>query len=306
MEQVARRNITTVAALVAAAGLIAVVPTVTPTLPDVQVRPADLRANVSDVQGSEINALYEHIQHEFGGAGEPILHDVGTGDLLADDGGMGPGGGSPSLNIDELTLDENSVNNLIGAGLDPAVIQEPPIGTIGTADGAAVGGGSASSGLFSFSENAASAVTNFVALSAADSLPMLQAAYQSLTDGLVALELAYNDALVSLQMEAVQQSFGSDNSASDFISWVFSVNNAALAYNETTLNTLLGANFDPDVIHGGLVTALNSEGFTLADWAALFGVSPDDLGQMVSAADATNLLGFLGGVDFASLLPGLF
>lgn len=304
MGQVARRYVTAAAALSAAAGLVVASPTMTPSLPDVQVRATDLTANVSDLHGSEINSLYEHIQQEFSGNTDAIQQDIGPGGLFAGADDLGLGGGSPTLNVDDLTLDENALNNLVGAGFDSSVIQAP-VADVDPSD-ANVFAGNTPGGIFSASDQAVSAATNFIAVSAADLLPGLQAAYQTMTEGLVAAELAFNSVLVNTQLDTVERIFGNNTAASDFVSWVFSLNNAALAQNENMLNSLLGANFDPDAIHTSLVNALNAEGFTLNDWAALLGVSPDDLSQIVSAVASSNLFGLLGSMDLGSIFQGLF
>ncbi|HEU4363277.1 MAG TPA: hypothetical protein VFR27_17470 [Mycobacterium sp.] len=305
MDQVARRYTAAAAAVTAVAGLIAAVPTVSPSLPDVQVRATDLTANVSDLQGSEITALYEHVQQEFSGPSDAVQSAIGPGDLFADQNDLGLGGGSPTLNIDDLTLDENSLNNLIGAGFDPTIFQGPPITAIDPATGN-VFDGNTSSGLFGANDQSVAAAASFISITAADVLPGLQAAYQSMTEGLVTAEMAYNSALVDTQLATVDRFFGTDNPASDFINWVLSLNNTSLAQAETAVNSLLGANFDPDAIQGSLVTALNSDGFTLSDWAGLLGISPDDLSQIVSAAEGSNLFGLLGGMDLGSLFQSIF
>lgn len=300
----ARRCITAAVALTAAGGLAVAVPTLTPSLPDVQVRETDLAANVSDLQGSEISSLYEHVRQEFSGPTDAVQHSIGVGDLFSDQGGLGLAGSGPMLNADDPSFDDSFVSNLIGGGLDPAVIQGPPLLDPVPAN---VFPGGTSGGLFGATEQTISnAMANFIAFSAADAIPGLQAAYQALTEGLVAAELAYNSALVNSQMDTVDQFFGSNTAASDFIDWVLSLNNASLAQTETALNSLLGANFDPEAINSSLVGALNSPGFTVGDWAALLGVSPNELGQIVNAVAASNLFGLLGSTDLGSLFQGIF
>lgn len=299
-----RRCITAAVALTAAGALAGAVPALTPALPDVQIREADLTANVSDLQGSEINALYQHVQQEFSGSTDVVQHSIGVGDLFSTHDGLGLAGSGPVPNADDVSLDDSSVSNLIGGGLDPAIIQGPPI--IDALPANVFPSGTAG-GLFGATDQAISnAMANFIAFSAADAIPGLQAAYQAVTDGLVAAELAFNSALVNSQSASIDQYFGSNTPASDFIGWVFSLNNASLAQTETALNSLLGANFDPQVIHGSLVTALNSEGFTLGDWAKLLGIPPDELSQVVNAVAASNLFGLLGGTDLGSIFGGLF
>lgn len=303
MEQLAGRYMIAVAAL-GAVGLIAAGPVATPSLPDVQIRGFDLAANVSDGAGAELNAFYEHVQQSFGGTLDPA-RDSGVGALISDRDDSALGGiGNALFGGEDTTLDENAVSSLVGAGFDPGPVDQIAVG-VNAPEFNPVAGNS-SSGLFGVNDNITAAAANFMAISAADVIPALQAAYQSLLNGVVAAELAYNDALVSTQLETVERTFGSDTTASDFVSWVFSVNNATLAQNENLLNSLLGANFDPDTIHGSLVTPLNAEGFTLADWANLLGVSPDALSQAVQTFEASNLFDLLGGVDWTALFAGIF
>lgn len=302
MEEAGRRYLTAAAALIAAAGLVAAVPAVILSLPDVQVRETELAASVADLQGSEISALYEQAQQEFSGPTDAVQNAIGPGDLFSDHEDLGLDGGSPTLNVDDLTLAENALSNLIGAGFDPTVIQGPPITGIDPTN-ANIFDGNTPGGLFGANDQGvSSAAASVISIFAADAIPALQAAYQSATESLVAAEMAYNSALVNAQIETVDRFFGTNSPAGDFINWVLSLNNTTLAQTETALNSLLGANFDPEAIQGSLVGALNSGGFTLNDWAGLLGMSPDALGQAVNAADASNLFGFLGALD----LPHLF
>jgi hypothetical protein len=304
MEQVARRYITAAAAVTAAAGLIAAIPALTPSLPDVQVRGTDLTANVSDLPGSEVTALYDVIQQEFSGNTDAVQNAIAPGEVFSGDDGIAFGGGDPSLTADDTTVDPSLVTGLLGGSFDPAVISAGPL--VGVEPGVNAVGGGTSGGLFGGTDALTSAAVSFIALSAADLVPALQAAYQGFTSAVVAAEMAYNDALVNTQVDTVERFFGSGNTASDFISWIFSNNNMLLAQNETALNNLIGANFDPDAIHGSLVTALNAQGFTLDDWAVLLGVSPDELSQVVSAAQSSDLWTLLDGFGLAGIFPGLF
>lgn len=304
MEEVARRYAIAAAALTAV-GVVTVAPVAAPPLHDRQVRAAELVANVVDLHDAQINALYEHIQQEFSGNTDIIQHSIGPGDLFAGDQGIGFGDDSPTLNLDDLGLSENAVTNLIGGGLDPAALQESPFPGFNPAD-SGVFDANTPGGLFSANEGV-NAVANLAAISVVNLVPAAQAVYQTFTDGVVATELALNAALVDAQQSAASELTSGDGVANDFLNWMIGANNAALAQQEITLNNLLGANFDPDAIHGSLVSAFNAEGFTVTDWAVLLGISPAELSQAVQAIDGGTLLSMLtGGIDWAGFFPGLF
>lgn len=304
MDQVASRYLTAATAL-AAAGLVGVVPIATPALPDIQVRAVGLAANAADLADAQINALYDHIQQEFSG-GVDLSPEIGAGQLPADGGDAALGGiGDAVFNGDDVTLDDNAVTDIVGGGFDPGLLDEGAVAAVSAPDVYTLGG-TGSVGALNLNENIVAAATNFFALSAVDLLPAMQAAYQGFTSGVIAAELALNSALVGSQLDTVEQFFGTDSITNDFVSWILSVNNASLAQTEIALNSLLGAQFDPALIHGSLVDGLNADGFTLGDWAALLGVSPDELSQFIAYFEGSDLFAALSGLDWTSLFPGLF
>lgn len=300
MEQVTRRCVAAGAAL-AACGFVVATPAVKSTLPDVQVRDADLLADVSELNHSQVSAFYDLVQQELGGNADLDLahHDVDPGAaLFGGDGGTFNTIDTPALNADGIMLDQSLLGSLFGADSVAEILREGAINGVNPIGAGAVGGitpggefGSDAQGGDTAATNAAAAVANVIAA--------FPAAYQSFTEGVVAAEMALNSYLVSAQETAANQAFGAGSPNSDLVNFMFNLSNMALAHNEDSLNSLLGANFDPGAIQSSLLTNFDPEGLSQAQWAAALGLTPDDFTAIVAAVGSNDYLSLLGG-----LFPG--
>lgn len=298
MDRVARRHLTAAAA----AALVAATPTVLPSLPSAQVRGVHLAANVSDLLNAQLNTLYTQIQQEVSAHAAP---GISIAELFTDHDSGDPGMAGLAPGGEDLTLDTNSVNQLIGPGFDPTVVDGTTILSSILPDASSFDA-AAPGGIFSANEQVVSAFANFASFSAADMIPVMQTAYQTFTNAVVAAELAVNAAIVNAQMSAAEHLVNSGEAPGDFVSWVFSANNATLAEHENMLNSLLGVNFDPDAIHSSLVGAFSAEGMGASDWAALLGIDSAQLSQFVEASGVSDFLAWLTGMDWTTLFSGLF
>ncbi len=303
MDRVTRRCAAAGAGLTVGA-LIAAAATATPSLPDIQVREADLAAaNVSDVADLQTNTLYEHVQQEFSGVDLDQAHS-GLAELAPGYAGGLAGVTDPGVNFGELPLDQALQDGLLGVGFDPAVLHGTPVVDPNVPDAGGFDGGVPGGGMLGGDQtaNAAGTVASSVALALQD----LPAAYQAFTDGVVSTELALNQALVDFQVAAADKLFGADNIPNEFANWMFSVSNTTLAQAETALNNLLGANFDPDAIHSSLLSGLDLGNFAQDGWLALLGLDPAAIDAVIHAAEVGSWSVVLASFGVPDLFSSLF
>jgi hypothetical protein len=313
MEQVARRYIAAAAALTAGS-LVAAIFTVTPALPDVQVRDADLAANPSGLD-SQIDVFHDLFQREFGD--NPDFFEPGVSgnadftqsefalEQILSDGNALNNAVNPTVDVGSLIpdYDQNTLNelpdgtlNLEGVSQLPGISVDTP--DVNGFDGASLGPG----GLAGAGGQAASAGTaEATAISLADAIPALQAAYDTFTAGVVNAELELNHALADAQAAAADKLFGEDSTGADVANWMFSVSNMMLAHNEDALNSLLGADADSGTLQDSLLVHFDANDLAQAGWAALLGLDPDDFDAVVDAAQSGSLSVLLNG-----LFPGVF
>lgn len=308
MEQVAHRCITVAAAGLTVGGLIAAIASVTPALPDVQVRDLGLAASLQVDSNVQVETVENHIRPDLVGAGDLDHAQNGLADVLFGSGqGDLQGLTDPTSNTSEFTLDQSELTNLLGGGFAPDAIRaglylDPITGAVtlpgisGTV-GSAVNANEATTA----ANAAAAAATSMIGL--AQSLPLAQQAFSS---GVAAAELQFNSALVDAQASAADR-FGADSNATEVVNWIFNLNNSVLAHNEASINSLLGISLDPSELQASLLTQADPSGAAAEQaWNALSALNPDEFTAVVNAIQADSLAVLLGNVDWSGLFPGLF
>lgn len=305
MQQIARRCVAA-AAVLTAGGLVAAVSSVTPSSPDVQVRDFDLAASLQTDLSSLIDAVENHFQPELSGIGDLGQPDISFGELFFDRGDDALSGSAvPTLNFSDLTLDQNLFSSLLGGGFAEA-LRDGLMVAPGAAGAADAFDGLNPGSLFGGNEQGASSAANAAALAAFSAVQGLPAAYQGFTDGVSAVELWYNNALVEAQEAAAEHLSGGNGTIDSAINWMFDVHNMMLGQNEDALNQVLGVSLSAPDVHDSLLTSFNPEDLSPAAWADLAGLTPSDFTAFANAADADNILILLGNIDWSGIFPGIF
>ncbi|WP_233424655.1 hypothetical protein [Mycolicibacter heraklionensis] len=294
MEHLARRCATVAAAALGVSGLVAVLTSMTPALPDVQIRDIDLAAANLDVTPG-LDVIENHVRPDFVGSGGADGPYINLGSLLFGGGDDAYGVGS-AFNAGDL--DATVLNELTGGSFDP---QNLPLGAPFTPDlsGLELPGAGAFSGGTEQTANtaAADAVANFSLL-----LQGLPDPQQTLSAAVIAMESGFNSALVAAQQAAAERLFGDNPEFNDVVNWIFSLNNTVLAQNEAAFNDLMGISFDThDSLLGHFDPAILD-----ADWTTMLGLSPDAFNDIVNAIQGDNLALLLGSIDWDGLFAGLF
>ncbi|MEB3031387.1 hypothetical protein [[Mycobacterium] nativiensis] len=288
------------AAALAAGGLVTALTSMTPPLPDVQIRDFDLAATRNVDTTQLLETVENHVRPDLSGAGEGDGQQISLGELL-----LGPGSGDlgiGSTSEGNLVIDDEAVKALMGGGLDPQTLYDAGL-TIAPIDlGPVVGVGAATApttaGALGGSEQAIGAAAASVLSGMALALP---AAYQAMTSAVASIEADLNNALVNAQMEAAEKLFGDNPEVNDVVNWIFTVNNTLLAQNESAFNSLFGIPFDA---HTSLLSHLDT-GMADADWSVLLGLTPGEFDEIVNAIQADNF-SLLGSIDWAGLFASLF
>jgi len=294
MEYLAHRCVTLTAAALGVGSLVAVLTSMTPALPDVQIRDFDLTAANVDVSPG-LDVIENHVRPDFVGNGGADAEDLNLGSLLFGSGADAYGTGSTFYAGE---LDVTVLNELTGGSFDP---QSLPIGAPFTPDlgglevpgaGAFTGGNGQSA-----SVAAADAAANFSLL-----LQAIPDAQQAMNGAIVVMAAQYNSALVSAQQAAAERLFGDNPEVNDVVNWIFSLNNTVLAQNEAAFNNALGISFDT---HGSLLGHFDPA-ILDTDWITLLGFSPEQFDEIVTAIQGDNLVLLLGNIDWDGLFGGLF
>lgn len=309
MEQVANRCIAAAAAGLTMGGLIAAIASVTPSLPDVQVRDLGLTASLQISPNVQVETVENHIRPDLVGAGDLDHAQNGLADVLYGRGeGSLQGLTDPTSNTSEFTLDQNELTNLLGGGFAPEAIRQGlildpivPGVTIPGVTGTATAGGAAAA-----NEAGAANMINTMStavMGLAQSLPLAQQAFSS---GVAAAELQFNNALVDAQTAAVDR-FGASSEVTEVVNWMFNLNNSVIAHNEAQMNSLLGITLDPAALQASLLTVSDPTGAAAEQaWNALTALNPDEFASVVHAIQGDSLAVLLGSVDWSSLFPGIF
>jgi len=294
MEHLAHRCATVAAGALSLGSLVAVLTSVTPALPDVQIRDVDLAAANVDVSPG-LDVIENHVRPDIvGGAAD--AQEIDLGSLLF---GSGDGGYGVGSTFDGGELDESVLNELTGGGFDP---QNLPLGLPSFMPEL---GGLELSGTGAFSGGTGQ-VANIAAAEVATGLSLiLQAipdAQQAMNSAIIAMEAEFNSALVAAQQAAAERLFGDNPEFNDAVNWIFSINNTVLAQNEAAFNELFGISFNThDSLLGHFDPAILD-----ADWTTLLGFSPDEFNEVVNAIQGDNLALLLGSIDWDGLFGGLF
>ncbi|MFL0180819.1 MULTISPECIES: hypothetical protein [unclassified Mycobacterium] len=294
MEHLAHRCGTVAAAALGVGGLVAVLTSMTPAMPDVQIRDIDLAAANVDVSPG-LDVIENHVRPDFVGNGGADAQEINLGSLLFGSGDDAFGIGS-TFNAGEV--DETVLNELTGGSFDP---QNLPIGVPFTPDlsGLEIPGAGAFSGGTSQAANIAAADA------AAGFSLMLQAipdAREAMNAAIVAMQADFNNALVEAQQAAAERLAGDNPELNDVVNWIFSLNNTVLAQNEAAFNNMLGISFDThDSLLGHFDPAILD-----TDWTTMLGFSPDAFNDIVNMIQGDNLALLLDGIDWDGFFAGLF
>ena len=294
MEYLAHRCGTVAAAALGVGGLVAVLTSMTPAMPDVQIRDIDLAAANVDVSPG-LDVIENHVRPDFVGNGGADAQEINLGSLLFGSGDDAFGVGS-TFSAGEV--DETVLNELTGGSFDP---QNLPIGVPFTPDlsGLEIPGAGAFSGGTSQAANIAAADA------AAGFSLMLQAipdAREAMNAAIVAMQADFNNALVEAQQAAAERLAGDNPELNDVVNWIFSLNNTVLAQNEAAFNNMLGISFDThDSLLGHFDPAILD-----TDWTTMLGFSPDAFNDIVNMIQGDNLALLLDGIDWDGFFAGLF
>lgn len=294
MEHLAHRCATVAAAALGVGSLVAVLTSMTPALPDVQIRDIDLAAANVDVSPG-LDVIENHVRPDFvgGGAGD---QEINLGSLLFDSGDGAYGVGST---FDGGELDGSALNELSGGSFDP---QNLPLGLpsfLPDLGGLEIPGTGAFSGGTGQAANIAAAD---VATGLGLIMQAIPDAQQAMNSAIIAMEAEFNSALVAAQQAAAERLFGDNPEFNDAVNWIFSINNTVLAQNEAAFNELFGISFDThDSLLGHFDPAILD-----TDWTTLLGFSPDEFNEVVNAIQGDNLALLLGSIDWDALFGGLF
>lgn len=293
MEHLAKRCATVAAGAVAVGGLVGILTSISPSLPDVQIGDVDLAAASIDVSPA-IDVVENHVRPDFAGGGADD-QQIDLGALLLGNGDDGLGAGSTFAGGD---LDQSVVDVLTGGSLDPQALPlglpfTPDLGGLGVPAGGSLGGGAEQA----VNSAAADAVTNLGII-----LQGLPDPQQTMTNAVIAMETGFNAALVAAQQAAAERLFGDNPDVNDAVNWIFSLNNTVLAQNEDAFNSMLGISFNAqDSLLGHFDPSIID-----TDWTTMLGFSPDQFNDIVSAIQADNLWLLLSGIDWDGLFDGLF
>ncbi len=295
MEHLARRCATVTAAALGVGSLVAVLTSMTPALPEVQIRDIDLAAaNVDVIPGLDI--IENHVRPDFVGSGGADAQYINVGSVLFGDGDDAYGVGS-TFHAGEL--DENVFNELTGGSFDP---QNLPLGLPSFTPDLA---GLELPGVGSFSGGAGQAANIAAADAAAGFSLIMQAipdAQQAMNAAIIAMEAEFNSALVAAQQDAADRLAAENPEFGDLVNWIFSINNTVLAQNQAAFNNMMGIGFNPyDSLLGHFDPAILN-----ADWTTLLGFSPDQFDEIVNAIQGDNLALLLGGIDWDGFFDSLF
>ncbi len=295
MEHLAHRCATVAAAALGVGGLVAVLTSMTPALPEVQIRDVDLAAANVDVSPG-LDVIENHVRPDIVGGGADV-QEINLGSLLFESGDGAYGLGSTFHGGE---LDASVLNELTGGSFDP---QNLPIGLPSFTP--ELGGGAEIPGVGAFSGGTAQ-VANIAAADLATGFSLLlQAipdAQQAMNSAIIAMEAEFNSALVAAQQAAAERLFGDNPEFNDVVNWIFSINNTVLAQNEAAFNELFGISFDThDSLLGHFDPAILD-----TDWTTLLGFGPDEFNDIVNAIQGDNLALLLGSIDWDGLFGGLF
>lgn len=294
MEYLAHRCGTVAAAALGVGGLVAVLTSMTPAMPDVQIRDIDLAAANVDVSPG-LDVIENHVRPDFVGNGGADAQEINLGSLLFGSGDDAFGVGS-TFNAGEV--DETVLNELTGGSFDP---QNLPIGVPFTPDL----GGLEIPGAGAFSGGTSQAANIAAADAAAGFSLMLQAipdAREAMNAAIVAMQADFNNALVEAQQAAAERLAGDNPELNDVVNWIFSLNNTVLAQNEAAFNNMLGISFDThDSLLGHFDPAILD-----TDWTTMLGFSPDAFNDIVNMIQGDNLALLLDGIDWDGFFAGLF
>ncbi|UVO11194.1 hypothetical protein NM962_14505 [Mycobacterium sp. SVM_VP21] len=294
MEHLAHRCATVAAAALGVGSLVAVLTSMTPALPDVQIRDVDLAAANVDVSPG-LDVIENHVRPDIVGAGGDA-QEINLGSLLF---GSGDGAYGVGSTFHGGELDESALNELTGGSFDP---QNLPLGLpafIPDLGGSEIPGAGAFSG-------GAGQVANIAAADVATGIGLiLQAipdAQQAMNSAIITMEAEFNSALVAAQQAAAERLFSDNPEFNDAVNWIFSVNNTVLAQNEAAFNELFGISFNTqESLLGHFDPAILD-----TDWTTLLGFGPDEFNEVVNAIQGDNLALLLGSIDWDGLFGGLF
>jgi len=294
MEYLAHRCATVTAAALGVGSLVAALTSMTPVLPDVQIRDFDLTAANVDVS-PRLDVIENHVRPDFVGNGSADAPEINLGSLLFGSGADAYGVGST---FHAGQLDASVLNELTGGSLDPQSLTigvpfTPDLGGLEVPGAGAFTGGNGQSASIA----AADAATNFSLL-----LQAIPDAQQAMNGAIVAMEAQFNSALVAAQQAAAERLFGDNPESNDVVNWIFSLNNTVLAQNEAAFNNALGISFDT---HGSLLGHFDPA-ILDTDWITLLGLSPEQFDEIVTAIQGDNLALLLGNIDWDGLFDGLF
>ncbi|BBY34729.1 hypothetical protein [Mycolicibacter minnesotensis] len=294
MKYLAHRFATVAAAALTVGGLVTGLTSMTPSLPDVQIRDFDLAAAHIDLNPA-LDIVENHVRPDYLGGGGADGPHIDLGDLFF-------GGGDDALGVGSAfsagELSEVLLNQLAGGNFDPqelplGVPYTPSLGSVQLPSGGLFPGGTEQA----INAAAADAVANFGVF-----LQGLPDPQQLLSTAVITAQLGFNTALVAAQQAAVDRLFGDSPEINDAVNWIFSVNNTVLAQNEESFNNLFGISFDP---RESLLGHFDPQ-IIEADWAATLGFNTDDFNEIVEAIQSDNLMLLLGSIDWEDLFGGLF
>src|SRR5574337_2043540 len=298
MDQVAQRCLTAAAAALAAGGLVGVIATATPSLPDVEEADFGLAASLANPLDSQVDIVENHIQQVLGTGGDLTQPQVGLGELLFDRGdGAFNSINDQGFNASDLTPDQTLLNSLAGSGFDPSALLQGPI-----FDPNVPGAVNTPGGLFGSNDqeasSAAASVANIANAAMFNLLQALPAAQHAFNSGVASAELALNSALVDAQSSVVDK-LGVDNPAADLASWVFGTNNTVVAQGEAAFNNLLGIGLSDGTVENSLLAEFAPGSAAEADWNGLAAsLSPTDIAAVLDA----NVLLLVNDMDLPSYL----
>jgi hypothetical protein len=250
MERAARPYIAA-AAMLAAAGLIAATPTLTPSLPDVQVPRIGLTSDTMNAPGDA--GIFQSLLHWF--EGDQNQSSIQIPDAPNDDFFTGQGGLLSELpsglgdeqelaeSVQQLLLagenllldtDQGSFSSALGAGES---IDAPAL----NASGFVPSGAGAAGAVASQDAVVTSDVSTIVGSAAAvNAIAQLQSDIEAFQNALLAAEQSFNATLVNHELALEQATFGNDNVLNGVVNQGFDALNSALGAQEQILNNLLG------------------------------------------------------------------
>ncbi|MCV7086676.1 hypothetical protein [Mycolicibacter hiberniae] len=293
MEQLAHRCLSVAAAALCVGGLVGVLTSIAPALPDQQIRDIDLAAANVDV-GPGLEIIDNHVRPDIvgsGGGDDGQFVDLGSMLYGSGDDAWGVGTAMSTADLDETLLTE-----LAGGNFDPQTL------LLGSPFAAYIGGVEVpGTGTFNgvAEQDATSVAANMMA-GFSMFLNVVPETQQALNNLITTTQLEFNLALVAAQQAAADRLFGDSPELYEAVNWIFSINNSVLAQNQETFNSMMGISYDTRPI------LLGNFDLTEPDWDALFAMGSAEFNEIIEALQADNLALLLGSIDWEGLFAGMF